>query len=112
MLFITYLLLISYPFVGTQCQFFGVTCDPTTFSVTSIKLNNLQLSGTLPLRTFSLLTNLLTFEVSNNRLGGNPPNDLIYSGSKLTSLLMNDNLFTGPLSSSYFITNAGVTLQV
>ena len=113
------------------CQFFGVTCDTTVGSntygsVTGIKLYGISLSGTLSNGTgaFSDLSNLLSLDVSYNRLGqtlpteltGNPlrTNTICYidlsihsyinpflnpllrtAHATLTKLMINNNLFTG-----------------
>ena len=65
------------------CQWFGVTCDTTVGSntygsVTGIKLYGISLSGTLSSGTgaFSDLSNLLSLDVSYNRLGQTLPSEL------------------------------------
>jgi Leucine-rich repeat (LRR) protein len=56
---------------GTECAWFGVTCDGTQSHVTSIELAGNNLSGTLP--SLAPLTNLQTLDVSTNRLTGGIP---------------------------------------
>ena len=65
------------------CQWFGVTCDTTVGSntygsVTGIKLYGITLTGTLSSGTgaFSDLSNLLSLDVSYNRLGQTLPSEL------------------------------------
>jgi len=58
--------------VGTECTWYGVTCNPgqTTVNVVSLSFNNL--TGTLP-ANLNALTNLGIFDVSGNRLTGSIP---------------------------------------
>src|SRR5262252_9192322 len=53
---------------GTECTWFGVTCDSTGSTVTGINLSQNNLTGTLP--SLSGLTNLQQFVVASNQLTG------------------------------------------
>jgi hypothetical protein len=56
---------------GTECTWYGVTCDATKSHVTEIFLTTNNLSGTLP--ALDGLTNLTQFGVSQNHLSGGIP---------------------------------------
>ncbi len=66
--------------VGTECTWFGVTCNPGDTHVTFINLPSNNLVGSLP--DLSDLTNLMRFDVGSNQLTGSIP-----SLSGLTNLL-------------------------
>jgi len=56
---------------GTECDWYGITCDATEDHVTGIKLSYNNLSGTLP--DLSALTALQDFRVHDNDLSGPIP---------------------------------------
>jgi Leucine-rich repeat (LRR) protein len=56
---------------GTECGWFGVTCDDPHSHVTTIQLPGNNLSGTLP--SLTPLTSLETFDVDTNKLTGSIP---------------------------------------
>ncbi len=81
--------------VGTECTWFGVTCDTAQNNVVAINLGSNNLVGTLP--ALSGLPALQTFNVSINQLTGPIP-----SLGGLTALLdfrVNNNLLSGPIPS-------------
>ena len=80
---------------GTECTWFGVTCDATLSHITEIQLRTNNLAGTLP--SISGLTHIQVFRVLGNQLTGSFP-----SVSGLTSLIQlsfRQNQFTGSLPS-------------
>ena len=100
---------------GTECTWYGVTCNVGGTTVTGINLSSNNLTGTLPaltgltsLQSFDVntnqltgtipaltgLTNLLGFDVASNQLTGNvpsvpTPNALVASGSSLCPNALN-----------------------
>lgn len=97
--------------VGTECTWFGITCDDQQAHVISIVLTDNSLFGTLPplddltaLQSFNVASNYggiaSCFGLSSftcNRLSGNLP-----SLSRLTALqtfIVSENLFTGSIPS-------------
>ncbi|MDP4029149.1 MAG: hypothetical protein Q8P42_09315 [Gallionella sp.] len=64
---------------GTECTWFGVTCDATLSHITEIQLRTNNLAGTLP--SISGLAHIQVFRVLGNQLTGSFP-----SVSGLTSL--------------------------
>jgi Leucine-rich repeat (LRR) protein/Tol biopolymer transport system component len=56
---------------GTECTWFGVTCDDASSSVTNIALYSNNLTGTLS--PIGALANLQNFDVDDNKLGGPLP---------------------------------------
>ena len=81
--------------VGTECTWYGITCDVAQTHVTEIDLYNNHLVGTLP--SLSGLTALRAFSVDHNQLTGSIP-----SLSGLTALQCFDvanNQLTGPIPS-------------
>ncbi|MFT3790630.1 MAG: Ig-like domain repeat protein [Rudaea sp.] len=81
---------------GTECTWFGITCDATNTHVTRIYLPLNQLSGTLP--ALSPLTELVVFDVDlNYQITGPIPS---LSGlSKLVVFDVSGNQLTGSISS-------------
>ncbi|XP_024376899.1 protein STRUBBELIG-RECEPTOR FAMILY 8 isoform X1 [Physcomitrium patens] len=65
-------------------------------TLTSIKLNNNKLSGTLDGQVFSKLTNLITLDISNNAITGPIPEGMGDMVS-LRFLNMQNNKLTGPI---------------
>jgi hypothetical protein len=57
---------------GTECAWYGVTCDGAGAPVTEINLSGNNLTGSLP-GNLNSLTNLSYFLVSNNQLTGSIP---------------------------------------
>ena len=86
---------------GTECTWFGVTCDSTGSTVTGINLSQNNLTGTLP--SLSGLTNLQQFAAASNQLTGAIP-----SLSGLTNLSffnVSVNKLTGSIPALAGLTN-------
>jgi hypothetical protein len=82
---------------GTECDWYGVTCDPKTGDVIEIDLNYSNLKGSIP-SELGNLKNLWRLSLNNNQLTGPIPSELV----KLTSLeylSLNNNQLTGPIPS-------------
>src|SRR5450432_1478914 len=56
---------------GSECTWFGITCDSTSSTVTRIALYSNNLTGTLS--PLGVLGNLQDFDVDDNKLGGPLP---------------------------------------
>ena len=88
---------------GTECTWFGVTCDATQSNVVGINLPRNNLVGTLP--TLSGLPALQTFNVENLGVSTSAPNQLtgpIPSLSGLAALQtfnVYNNMLSGPMPS-------------
>ncbi|MBZ5586965.1 MAG: leucine-rich repeat domain-containing protein [Acidobacteriia bacterium] len=80
---------------GTECTWFGVTCDDGATTVQYLGLSNNNLTGSLP-TTLGNLTNLQFFYLSTNKLAGSIPTQL-GSLSKLQYLWLNGNKLTGSI---------------
>lgn len=87
---------------GTECSWFGITCDASGTTVTAIDLAGNNLYGSLP--SLSVLTNLESFDIHqtatggiggyNSLLGPIPP----LSGlTKLRVFIANDTFFSGSI---------------
>lgn len=92
---------------GTECTWYGVTCDALGDHVTRINLANNALSGTLP-SNLNALSFLVYFEAFGNAVGGTIP--AISAMTKLERFRMNTNLLTGtipalPASINIFLVN-------
>ncbi len=81
--------------VGTECTWFGVTCNTAQTSVLSISLNDNGLKGTLP-AALSKLPGLQTLELEGNSLSGAIPKDLGRLAN-LRSLRLGLNRLSGAL---------------
>jgi hypothetical protein len=80
---------------GTECSWFGVTCDGAQNHVTHVNLIQNNLTGTIP--SLSGLTALQEFYVDNNQLTGSIPS---LSGlTALHSFGVSGNQLTGSISS-------------
>lgn len=80
---------------GTECTWYGVTCDSASGHVTAIGLSNNNLSGTLP--DLGALANLQYFAVVSNNLGG--PIPALSSLAQLRVFYADDNALTGSIPS-------------
>jgi len=104
-----------------ECSWGGLGCDDSDLCLNSIKLDNSNLSGSLPFEIgylsclklldlddnningripdmFTSLSNLHTIDLDNNYLEGTLP-ESIYSLPNLVIFDVNDNLLTGTISS-------------
>ena len=79
--------------VGTECTWFGVTCNAGNNNVTQIQLPTNNLTGSLP--DISALSALTQFQVYKNQLTGNIPTLTGLSG--LTDFVAYDNKLTGSI---------------
>jgi uncharacterized repeat protein (TIGR01451 family) len=80
---------------GTECTWYGVTCDGAGTTVTELSLGGNQLKGPIPSELGSL-TGLQTLELAANSLGGSIPPDL----GSLTNLRTLDLRLNGLLNGS------------
>ena len=78
---------------GTECTWFGVTCDVGQTTVTNIDLHTNNLTGSLP-ATLNSLTGLVSFRAYNNQLTGPIPS--LAGLDNLAYFRVNDNQLTGP----------------
>ncbi len=80
--------------VGTECTWFGVTCDATKIYIINIALPNNNLNGTLPTTINSFLA-LRGFNVSGNRLTGAIPS--LTDLSLLGAINVSNNQLSGSI---------------
>jgi len=80
---------------GTECTWYGVTCNGGGTHVTGIDLNTNNLTGPLPV--ISGLTTLITFRLFQNNLTGNIPS--LTGLSALQGFFVRNNQLTGSLPS-------------
>ncbi|WP_298211959.1 leucine-rich repeat domain-containing protein [Acidovorax sp.] len=81
--------------LGSECTWFGVTCDAGANNVTQLNLSGNNLVSSAPLPNWAALPSLQTLDLENNRLTGSPPS--IASLSALQRFEISDNQFTGSL---------------
>jgi Leucine-rich repeat (LRR) protein len=81
---------------GTECTWFGVTCNADQSHVTGINLSSNNLSGSLP-TTLDQLTALQFFFVNDNQLTGSIPS--LTGLTALQTFIVNDNQLTGSIPS-------------
>ncbi|KAL5989494.1 hypothetical protein ACLOJK_010386 [Asimina triloba] len=82
----------------TPCSWTGVTCDPSSFHVTSISLPSSNLCGPFPILLCNL-TSLSFISLPDNYINGSLPSD-IATCRNLLHLDLSQNLLVGPLPSS------------
>jgi len=87
---------------GTECTWFGVTCDVGQTTVTNIDLHTNNLTGSLP-ATLNSLTGLVSFRAYNNQLTGPIPS--LAGLTNLASFYAFNNQLTGPIPSLAGLTN-------
>jgi Leucine-rich repeat (LRR) protein len=82
--------------VPDECDWLGVTCDGSGPVITGLNLTDraLYLTGTLPPRGLSLLTDLRALDVSDQRLRGAWPVDAHSSLTNLRHIDVGQNQFT------------------
>ncbi len=81
---------------GTECSWFGVTCNTAQTAVLGLSLDDNGLKGTLPAAALLKLPGLQTLELEGNSLSGALPKDLGRMAN-LRSLRLGLNLFSGVL---------------
>ena len=87
---------------GTECTWFGVTCNGAGDTVTGIDLNTNNLTGSLP-ATLNNLTGLVTFYAYNNLLTGSIPS--LTGLTNLAYFSVGNNQLTGTIPSLTGLTN-------
>ncbi|MFI5142495.1 MAG: leucine-rich repeat domain-containing protein [Thermoanaerobaculales bacterium] len=80
---------------GTECSWYGVTCDSGGTTVQQLKLGSNNLVGTLP-ATLGSLINLQILHLYSNRLSGSIPNEL-GNLTNLQWLELSHNQLTGSI---------------
>ncbi|MCG3193534.1 MAG: hypothetical protein DIJKHBIC_02787 [Thermoanaerobaculia bacterium] len=95
---------------GTECTWYGVTCDIEQTTVQSLSLPGNRLNGTLP-TTLGNLSNLRTLNLSNNQLYGTLPASLS-SAYYLETLRLQSNRLGGSIPSSYTVFMYLTTLDI
>jgi len=80
---------------GTECSWFGITCDAGSTTVTGISLSNNGLTGTIP-ASLGSLANLEDLSLAENSLTGAIPAELS-NLSNLATLWLHYNKLTGPI---------------
>ena len=83
--------------IGTECTWFGVTCNGTGDSVTGLNLNDDDLSGSIP-ASIEDLADLQNLELSSNQLTGSIPPEL-GNISALGQLQLSFNQLSGSIPS-------------
>ncbi|KAI4296812.1 hypothetical protein L6164_036735 [Bauhinia variegata] len=78
------------------CNWTGVTCDPTTLSVTALDLSNTNVAGPFPASVLCNLENLTSITLFNNSINSTLPLDISLCRS-LVHLDLSQNLLTGAL---------------
>ena len=86
---------------GTECTWFGVTCDAGSSQLVAIELSLNRLSGTLPV--LGNLSQLQTFDVSDNALTGSIPS--LTGLTNLKYFIAFGNLLSGPIPPLTGLTN-------
>ena len=84
---------------GTECSWYGVTCDAGETTVLTLKLQQDNLAGPIP-ASLENLTNLRTLWLWNNQLTGSLPSELGNLGS-LEDLRLNGNQLAGSVPASF-----------
>jgi Leucine-rich repeat (LRR) protein len=82
---------------GTECTWYGVTCNGEQNTVLQVNLDTNNLVGTLP-ASLGDLTNLLALELWRNQLMGSIPSEL-GALSNLETLQLGGNQFSGSIPS-------------
>lgn len=85
----------SFNATGTECTWFGITCDATSTHVTAINLGDNGLGGAGPLPDLAALAQLSVFDVHTNLLSGSIP--ALGGMTSLTYFDVSSNRLTGSL---------------
>ncbi|XP_057455559.1 receptor-like protein kinase HSL1 [Lotus japonicus] len=80
----------------TPCNWTGVSCHPISAAVTSLHLDNSQLSGHFP-TTLCRLPSLTSLSLSNNNLNSSLSTTALSACTSLNHLNLSLNLFSGPI---------------
>jgi len=78
---------------GTECTWFGVTCDAPQMHIETIALNGNNLTGALP-PSLGSLTNLTSLQIDTDNLSGSIPAQL-GSLTNLQAIDLNGNQLSG-----------------
>ncbi len=89
---------------GTECTWYGVTCNASRSSVNLVVLPANNLAGPLP-SSFNALTNLHVFDADDNHLTGTIPS--LAGLTSLTIFRVSGNLLTGAIPALAGLTNLG-----
>ena len=84
---------------GTECSWYGITCNTTTYHVTEIDLGGNNLAGTIP-ASIKELEELEELFLNDNQLSDTIPDDTdwrVGNFPKLTHLYLNDNQLSGTI---------------
>jgi Leucine-rich repeat (LRR) protein len=95
---------------GTECTWFGVTCDSAQATVVGIALTNNNVVGTIP-DSISKLTNLQQLNLANNALTGAIP-PLLGSLANLVEVDLSNNQLTGSIPSFFGSRSSLKTLKL
>lgn len=89
---------------GTECTWYGVSCDGAQTTVTGVDLSSNNLAGSLP-SSLNNLTNLQTFKVNGNQLTGSIPT--LTGLASLSLFWVGNNQLTGPIPALAGLTSLG-----
>ncbi|KAL5730514.1 hypothetical protein ACHQM5_003321 [Ranunculus cassubicifolius] len=83
---------------STPCNWYGIVCDSSNSSVSSVEISNTNIKGEFP-SELCLLLNLSRISLDNNFINGSLP-PLISTCRNLRHLNLSENLLVGPIPST------------
>ncbi|MFA6956180.1 MAG: hypothetical protein WC538_09935 [Thermoanaerobaculia bacterium] len=95
---------------GTECNWFGVRCDPSQQSVTALMLGGNNLTGKLP-PEIGALSRLTALDLGVNAIGGTLPPQIAQL-TNLQSLVLTENHLEGDLPAALFSLTALTSLRL